>query len=335
AAVRVPGPAVEVRRDGAQARRGAAAALPRGRGRGPGPARRLRDRGGEARLQQRRLGSGERGAAGDGRHRLQPRDAGRVLRAAHARLDDRGRLARDAEEPHRRVDLRAPLRPATGLSFIDALLRPRSVALIGASDDASKTAARPLRFLRASGFAGAVYPVNARRDTVLGEKAWPSVDALPETPEHAYILAPTDSVLETLEQCAKRGVKVATILAAGFAEAGEEGVARERRLKLLAEKSGIRIVGPSSLGVVNLRNGLLLTANAAFAERDLPAGNVLVASHSGTMIGALVSRGNEADVSIGELCAATLDWPDIGGYVLFLETLRKSALLREFALAAA
>ncbi|HZQ71743.1 MAG TPA: acetate--CoA ligase family protein [Burkholderiales bacterium] len=235
------------------------------------------------------------------------------------------------------------------MSFIDALLRPRSVALIGASDDASKTAARPLRFLRASGFAGAVYPVNARRDTVLGEKAWPSVDALPETPEHAYILAPTDSVLETLEQCAKRGVKVATILAAGFAEAGEEGVARERRLKLLAEKSGIRIVGPSSLGVVNLRNGLLLTANAAFAERDLPAGNVLVASHSGTMIGALVSRGkargigfgalvslgNEADVSIGELCAATLDWPDIGGYVLFLETLRKSALLREFALAAA
>jgi acyl-CoA synthetase (NDP forming) len=236
-----------------------------------------------------------------------------------------------------------------GAGLIDALLRPRSVALIGASDDASKTAARPLQFLRRAGFAGAVYPVNARRATVLGEKAWPSLDALPETPEHAYILAPTESVLQTVEQCAARGVKVATVLAAGFAEAGAEGLKRERQLRALVEKTGIRVVGPSSLGVVNLMNGLLLTANAAFAEPELPAGNIMVASHSGTMIGSLVSRGkargigfgalvslgNEVDVSIGEMCAATLDWPEIGGYVLFLETLRQADVLRNFAVAAA
>ena len=234
------------------------------------------------------------------------------------------------------------------MSLVDFLLRPRSVALVGASDDPAKTAGRPLRFLRQAGFAGKIYPVNARRETVLGEKAWPSLDALPETPEPAYVLTPTASVVETIEQCARTGVKVATILASGFAEAGPEGQAREERLRAIAAESGLRIVGPSSLGVVNLKNGLLLTANAAFSETGLPAGNVLVASHSGTMIGALVSRGkargigfgalvsigNEVDVGIGELCAATLDSPEVGGYLLFLETLRKAGELRRFALAA-
>ncbi len=233
--------------------------------------------------------------------------------------------------------------------FIDALLTPRSVALVGASDDAAKTAARPLRFLRQSGFRGKVYPVNPRRATVLGEKAWPSLASLPEIPEHAYILAPTETAVAAVEECARLGVKVATILASGFAEAGAPGAARERRLRDIAVRSRIRIVGPGSLGVVNVRERLMLTANAAFAEPDLPAGNIFVASHSGTMIGALVSRGkargigfaalvsigNEVDLGIGEMCAATLDSPVIGGYLLFLETIRKSEELRAFALAAA
>jgi len=114
-------------------------------------------------------------------------------------------------------------------------------------------------------------------------------------------------------------------------------------------RTGLRIVGPSSLGVVNLRDGVMLTANAAFDEKDLPVGRIFAASHSGTMIGALLSRGkarhigfaglvsvgNEVDLSVGEICAATLDDPDIDGYLLFLETLRKAASLRAFALAAA
>src|SRR5262249_11752691 len=74
----------------------------------------------------------------------------------------------------------------------DALFAPRSVALIGQSNDAGKTAGRPLKFLRQAGFAGRIYPVNARRHEVLGERAWPSLEALPEVPEHAYIVAPTD-----------------------------------------------------------------------------------------------------------------------------------------------
>jgi acyl-CoA synthetase (NDP forming) len=234
-------------------------------------------------------------------------------------------------------------------SLGQALFAPRSIAIVGASDDPAKTSGRPVLFLRRAGFRGAVYPVNPRRETVLSERAWPSIAALPEAPDHAYIVTPTELVLDAVEECALAGVRVATILANGFSEAGPEGLAREERLREICRRTGIRVVGPNSLGVVNVHLRSMITANAAFAEPELPSGGVFVASHSGSMIGALVSRGkergigfarlvsvgNEADLGIGEICMATLDDPAISGYLLFLETIRKGAQLREFALAAA
>lgn len=242
-----------------------------------------------------------------------------------------------------------PMNPAKIDALRQALLAPRSVALVGASDDPAKTAGRPLHFLRSAGFQGTIYPVNPNREIVQNERAWPSVSSLPEAPDHAYLLVPTDAVMDAVEECAARGVRVVTILASGFSEAGQEGEAREQRLRNISARTGMRILGPSSLGVVNLHEHLMLTANAAFAEPGLPKGKIFVASHSGSMIGALVSRGmargigfaglvsvgNEADLGIGEICAATLDDPDIDGYILFLETIRKGGQLRAFALGAA
>jgi acetate---CoA ligase (ADP-forming) len=232
-----------------------------------------------------------------------------------------------------------------GRTLHDVLFAPRSVALVGQSNDPGKTAGRPLKFLRQAGFAGRIYPVNAGRAEVLGERAWPSLEALPEVPEHAYIVAPTAAAMEAIEACGRLGVAVATVLSDGFAEAGAAGIARESRLTEIVRSTGMRIVGPSSLGIVNLRNGALLTANAAFDEPDLPVGKIFGASHSGGMIGTLLSRGkacgigfaglvsvgNEVDLSLGEICLATLDDPDIDGYVLFLETLRHADTLRIFA----
>jgi acetate---CoA ligase (ADP-forming) len=226
-----------------------------------------------------------------------------------------------------------------------ALFAPCSVAVIGQSNDPAKTAGRPLRFLRQAGFAGRVYPVNARRHQVLGEQAWPSIEALPEVPEHAYVVTPLDGVIEAIEACGRAGVVVATVLTDGFAEIGEAGRSREARLKEIVATTGMRIVGPSSLGIVNLRSGMLLTANAAFDEADLPAGRIFAASHSGGMIGTLLSRGkasgigfaalvsvgNEVDLSLGEICHAVMGDPDIDGYLLFLETLRHAEKLRAFA----
>jgi acetate---CoA ligase (ADP-forming) len=229
------------------------------------------------------------------------------------------------------------------------LFSPRSVAIVGQSDDPGKTAGRPLKFLRQTGYAGRVYPVNARRERVLGERAWPTLAALPEPPDHAYIVTPTEAAVAAVEDCARIGVKVATVLADGFAEAGSEGLAREARLRAACVASGMRVVGPSSLGVVDLRTKVMLTANAAFDEAELPVGRIFAASHSGSLIGALLSRGkargigfaglvsvgNEVDLSLGEICAATLDDPGIDGYMLFLETMRHAEDLRRFALEAA
>src|SRR5262249_41775411 len=234
-------------------------------------------------------------------------------------------------------------------SLAQVLLAPQSVAIIGQSNDATKTAGRPLKYLRQAGYAGRIYPINPRRDEVLGERAWPSLAELPEKPEHAYIVASTEATMEAIEQCAKLGVPVVTALANGFSETGAEGTAREARIRKIIQETGTRLVGPSSLGVVDLRHKAFLTANAAFDEPDLPVGRIFAASHSGGMIGTFLSRGkargigfaglvsvgNEVDLSIGEICALTLDDPDIDGYVLFLESLRKASTLRDFALAAA
>lgn len=229
-----------------------------------------------------------------------------------------------------------------------ALLHPASVALYGASDDVGKMGGRPVQFLKHTGFAGRIYPINPRRGEIQGLKAWPSLQSLPEVPDQVFVLTPTETVIPAVRECAALGVKVVTILASGFSESGAEGAAREDELRRIARETGIRILGPSSLGVVNPRTGLVLTANAAFAEPDLPPGKVFVASHSGSMIGALVSRGkargvgfaglvsvgSEVDLNVGEICAATLDDPAIEGYLLFLESLRHGPALRAFARAA-
>ncbi len=269
-----------------------------------------------------------------------------------------GSATAGAESAHVEAPRPPPGRFATGLPLAGggeqerlrrALFFPRSVAIIGQSNDAGKTAGRPLKYLRQAGFAGAVYPVNARRDEVLGERAWPSLEALPEAPEHAYVVAPVEAAMEAIEACGRIGVTVATVLADGFGEAGEAGRAREARLREIVALTGIRIVGPSSLGIVNMRNGALVTANAAFDEADLPRGRIFAASHSGGMIGTLLSRGKacgigfaglvsvggEVDLSLGEICGAMLGDPGIDGFMLFLETLRHADKLRAFGLRAA
>lgn len=237
----------------------------------------------------------------------------------------------------------------TGRALADALIRPRTVALIGVSDDVSKTAARPLAFLRRAGYQGTIYCINPSRSTVQGEKAYKSLGELPEKPDHVFILTNSDLALKAVEECGSLGIQLVTILAGGFSESGEAGIEREKVLRELCNRHGVRVLGPSSIGVVNVKANLTLTANAAFAEPGLQPGGIFCASHSGSLIGAMISRGatraldfhslvsvgGEVDLSIGEICSATLDDPTITGYLLFLESMRHADKLREFALAAA
>src|SRR6195256_2383496 len=171
-----------------------------------------------------------------------------------------------------------------------ALFEPKRIALIGASADETKTTSRPQRFLRKHGFKGEILPVNPSRTEILGDKAYKDVNAISGDIDHAYILLNGKGAVEALAACGKRGVKVASILAGGFADAGAGGAPLQDGLARLVRETGIRRVGPNSIGTVSTDPPMALTANAAFAVDKLRAGTWGLVSQSGSLIGALLSR---------------------------------------------
>ena len=231
------------------------------------------------------------------------------------------------------------------MDYLKALTSPSAVALIGASDNPAKLTARPLSFLRQHGFSGRIYPVNPVRDSTQGLKAYPSVSAIPDQVEHAYVLVGTEQVIGAVEDCANAGVKVVSVLADGFAEAGPEGQARQATLVEVASAAGILLIGPNSTGVVDTRQGFSCTTNAAFKVDKLSIGRLAAISQSGSLIGTLLSRGdargvhfstfvsvgNEAGSGVGELGAVLLEDDGIDGFVLFMETIRNPGALADFA----
>ena len=226
---------------------------------------------------------------------------------------------------------------AAGLS--EALFAPRAVALIGASGDPAKNTARPQRYLRKHGFRGKIFPVNPHRKEVLGEVSFETVLEIQEQIDHAFIMV--EDVESALEDCGKRAIPVASVYSDGFADAGREGAARQARLAARARELGVRLLGPNSMGVVNLPGRVALTVNGILEMEAPPAGTTSLVSQSGTMLGTVLSRGaarglgfaklvsvgNEADLGVGELVELLADDPDTRVILLFLETVRDAARL--------
>jgi acyl-CoA synthetase (NDP forming) len=225
----------------------------------------------------------------------------------------------------------------------EALFRPRAVALIGASGDPAKNTARPQRYLRKHGYSGRIVPVNPGRKEVLGEAAYPTLAEAPGDIDHAFIMV--EDVERALEDCGRKGVPVASIYSDGFADAGPAGEERQRRLVERAGALGVRLLGPNSMGVVDLRRGLALTVNAILEADSLPAGDASIVSQSGTMLGTVLSRGaarglgfaklvsvgNECDLGVGELVELLVEDPDTRVILLFLETIRDPGRLARAA----
>lgn len=226
-----------------------------------------------------------------------------------------------------------------------ALLNPRRIALVGASADASRLTARAQIYLRKHGFDGALYPVNPRAGTVFGEKAYASIADIPGPVDLAYLLLGTAHVEGVIAEVAAKGIPVAAILADGFAEAGPEGRARQARLLATAKAAGVRILGPNSMGLINLNSRTACSVNAALEAESLPAGRLALVSQSGSMLGAimargaarglgfshLISTGNEADLTASEIAGLLVDDPQVDAILLFLEAIRRADLLAEAA----
>jgi acyl-CoA synthetase (NDP forming) len=229
------------------------------------------------------------------------------------------------------------------VSLAQALFAPGAVALVGASGDPKKNTARPQRYLRKHGYRGRIVPINATREEVLGERAYPRLAEAPGEIDHVFIMV--EDVEAALEDCAGKGVRVASIYSNGFADAGVPGLKRQEELLARARALGIRLLGPNSMGVVDLNGGLALTVNAVLEMDAPPAGATSLVSQSGTMLGTLLSRGaarglgfaklvsvgNEADLAVGELVELLVDDPQTRVISLFLETVRDAERLARAA----
>ena len=217
---------------------------------------------------------------------------------------------------------------------IEALLRPKSVAVVGASRSRASVGGEIFANLVRRPFAGTVYPVNASAHEVQGVRAYPSIAKLPEAVDLAVVAVPAPRVPAVLQQCATAGTKAAVVITAGFGEAGAAGGDAQRQLLHAARAASLRVVGPNCLGVLNTDPEVAL--HATFATAWPPAGNVSIASQSGALGIALldeardhgigirhfVSLGNEADVSAEDLLEYWESDPGTRVILLYLETIR-------------
>lgn len=231
------------------------------------------------------------------------------------------------------------------MTLAQSLFSPKRIALIGASTDANRLTARAQVYLRRHGFKGELFPVNPRADKVLGEQAYATLREVPSPIDFAYILVNTANVEASIQDCAVRGVPVACVLADGFAEAGPEGVALQNRIVQTARDAGIRLLGPNSMGVINLPESIACSVNAVLESESVLPGRWSLVSQSGSMMGTIASRanargrgfakivgtGNEADLTAGEIANLLVDDPDTDAILLFLETIRHPELFEEAA----
>ena len=231
---------------------------------------------------------------------------------------------------------------------LDPFFRPRSVAVVGASETPGSVGRTLLSNLVATSFGGSVHPVNPRRETVLGLKSYPTVGDVPGPVDLAVIVTPATTVPDIVRQCGGAAIPAALIISAGFKETGAAGAALEARVREEARRGGIRVVGPNCLGVMSPPTGF----NATFAAGMARSGRVAFLSQSGALLTAIldwsvreevgfsafVSTGSMADVGWGDLIdyfgndaatrAIVMYMESIGDARTFLSAAREVALTK-------
>ncbi len=214
---------------------------------------------------------------------------------------------------------------------LDCIFRPRSVAVIGASEREGSVGRTLLWNLIRSPFGGTVFPVNPQRHSVLGIKSYRDIASVPEIVDLVIIATPAATVPQVIRECVAVGVKGAIIISAGFKEIGEQGAALEQEVLAEARKGGMRIIGPNCLGLMNPLAGL----NATFAGTSARSGNVAFISQSGALctsildwslgenvgFSAFVSIGSMLDVGWGDLIEYLGDDPHTHSIVLYMESI--------------
>jgi acyl-CoA synthetase (NDP forming) len=227
-------------------------------------------------------------------------------------------------------------------------LAPRSVAVIGASDNPHKVGGRPILYMKRYGYRGAIYPVNPARATVQDLRAFPGLKDVPETPDLAIIAVAGEEAVAAVEACAARGVKVAVVMASGFGETGPDGLQAEKAMLETARRAGMRLIGPNCQGLANFATGVVANFSTIFHELDAKDGPVAIVSQSGANSQAIYSllhdkglgvrhvhaTGNEADVSVADLAEAVVADEGVRLVLLYMEAIKNPQRLAAAAAAA-
>lgn len=214
---------------------------------------------------------------------------------------------------------------------LDPFFHPRSVAVIGATEAPGSVGRTLFWNLIGNPFGGAVYPVNPKRGSVLGVKAYPSIGAVPDEVDLAVIITPARTVAGVVAECGEAGVPAAVIISAGFKEAGPAGLAMEREVWEAARHANMRLIGPNCLGIMNPLTGL----NATFANAMARPGNVAFISQSGALCSAVLdwslqeavgfsafaSIGSMVDVGWGDMIDYLGDDPRTHSIVIYMESI--------------
>ena len=214
---------------------------------------------------------------------------------------------------------------------LDAIFKPRSVAVIGATDKPGSVGRTLLWNLIRSPFGGTIFPVNPKRENVLGIKAYPAIADVPDPVDLAVLVTPAPTIPDLIGQCVEAGVKGAIIISAGFKEIGPEGAELEQQIMEHANRIKMRIIGPNCLGVMNPLTGM----NATFASEIARPGQVGFISQSGALLtsvldwslqenvgfSAIVSLGSMLDVDWGDLIYYLGNDPNTQSIVIYMETI--------------
>lgn len=233
------------------------------------------------------------------------------------------------------------------MDAISRLMKPQRVAVIGASADSTKTAGRPVAYLLKHGFAGEVYPVNPKATEICGLVCYPDIASLPAVPDVAIVLLGAQRAHQAVRDLAKMGCAAAIVLASGYTEVGEEGARRQQAL--IDAAGSMRILGPNTIGLVNITDGIVLSASGALEMDHFPSGAIGVVSQSGGILGSLLSRASARGIGLSKLISTSnevdleladfIDWlvDDEATRVisLYVEAVRDTAGFRKAAVRAA
>lgn len=222
------------------------------------------------------------------------------------------------------------------VSRFDQLTNPKSIAIVGASDNPGRIGGRPLHYLLTRGYQGELHAVNSRSDQVQGLKAYSSLKDISGELDFVLIAVPAPAVVQTVHDAIAKGARTILIFSSGFAEVDEAGIRAQQKIVTMARAAGVRVLGPNSLGIINPANNFYPTFTLAMEDRDPMPGNLGIATQSGAYgshifyvcqkrglgIRNFVATGNECDIHVGEVISMMAEDDGVHAIAAYIESIK-------------